>query len=239
MKLTCLATCLTLLLASFSNAGLITSSGAGYFARNNDSNQGGGNDIQDLNNGDLVGYLFTVGSSNISVSSLGIWDGPNSGTLATAANIGDGLVADSTISIWNSTGIVATASVSTGAAPITGEFVYAPLASPVILTAGVQYYIAASYTDGGNSIYNAGADDGHGGLDPETAPTTMPGVMIDGNRFGNGPGGTGSGHNSIDAYVGPSAEFTAVPEPSGFLFLGLAFTGALAWKRRVALADAE
>ena len=236
MKRICLAACITFLLASFANAGFITSSGANSFVRNNDSSQSAGNDLQDLSMGfsdEQIGYTFTV-NNTITFNQLGVWDGPNSGTSG-LTGIGDGLEEAATVTLWQAGTQLRSTVVPLGTAGGADEFAYASIAS--ITLAPGTYTLGATYSSGGNAFYNGGTASNRGGGDPLT---TTADVTITSSRFGPAGSEPTVPVGGITGYIGPNAMFaTAVPEPSSFLFLGLAFTGALAWKRRVALADVE
>ena len=232
------------LCGSIAQAGFITSSGAGAFARNNDNSISPGSDRKDVSMATELGYMFTS-TSPIIVNQLGIWDGPNSGGTINSSTVGDGLEAASTITIWDSAGVIALAQATIPAGIVGGadEFAYIAI-SPVTLGAG-QYIISASYDAGGNAFYNGGSTvaGSNGGT---AAVTSMTGITINGNRYNDATtsgfqidAGAPDGSGFIEAYVGPSAQFSAVPEPSSFLFLGLVATSAFAWKRRQNLVALE
>lgn len=90
-----------------------------------------------------AGMAITVGSSSITVKSLG--------RLVAAGNNGNHvlkLVSAAGADIAGGSASVATA----GAAP--GSFAYAPLASPVVLNANTTYYLVSQETAGGDTWYD-------------------------------------------------------------------------------------
>jgi hypothetical protein len=90
--------------------------------------------------GGWVGSRLVVGPANVSVSALGRW--VVAGNTSTHA-----------VRLVNSTGTdVATATVDTAVASA-GAFKYAPLGSPVTLTAGATYYLLSQESVGGDSWY--------------------------------------------------------------------------------------
>ena len=88
------------------------------------------------------GYEFTVGSSPITVTSLGRW--------VVAGNTGSHVVKLST-----SSGDVAGGSVTINTSGVTaGQYCYANLAKPVTLSANATYYIVSHEVNGGDQWYH-------------------------------------------------------------------------------------
>ncbi len=154
-----------------------------------------------------LGYDFTVGSSAIELTALGIWDWNQ-----------DGLTNAHTISLWDTAGnLLATALASPGTInPLDGQFRYTTII-PVILSAGTTYVLGATYVgrDGDPVIGNVSGDQAT--FDPAVSPgnTRKPtgGGFVFPNDTSAGPG----------SFVGPNAQFRSVPEPgSTALLLGLA-----------------
>lgn len=159
----------------------------------------GNGSITDFNFGITVGSTFTVGSSNLSATSLGIWD-----------ENGDGFVASHDVGIWDSSSmLIATVTIPSGtSATLVGEFRYIDLVSPVILTQGQSYHIGAFF--GPNPDTDTFRSNGGTGVT----------FSSDFNTIGYGYAGgssladftvTGAGANP---YVGPNLQYTAVPEPA-------------------------
>jgi len=153
------------------------------------------------------GYDFTVGSSAIQLTALGIWDWNQ-----------NGLTNAHTINLWDTSGnLLATALISAGTInPLDGQFRYATI-SPVILSAGTTYVLGATYVgyDLDPPITNDSGDQAT--FDPAVSPGNV--RFRTGGGFGF-PDNTSIGPGSL---VGPNAQFRSVPEPgSTALLLGLA-----------------
>ena len=158
--------------------------------------------------------LFTaVGAT--SVDSLGVF--------VPAGFFGDTL----TVSLWNSTTLLATTSISSGTPDGTG-FVYKPLASSAILTGGVVYGLTVQgYTT---------AKVGDAGSAPDTAFTVNVGLVsgvFDGTYTGGGnPFGNTTVANFPARYTTASFEASPVPEPETYAMLaGLGLVGFGLYRR--------
>jgi hypothetical protein len=90
-----------------------------------------------------AGMAITVGSSPITVSSLGrmVTAGNNANHVVKLVSVAGGDIAGGSATI-----------VTAGAAP--GSFAYAALASPVVLNANTTYYLVSQETDGGDAWYH-------------------------------------------------------------------------------------
>lgn len=169
-----------------------------------------------------IGAVFTVGSSNLSVTSLGFHDIGNTGSLASN---GDGLQGSHAVGIWNNTtgALVASATIQSGtSSALIVDYRYETLGSTVTLTAGQAYTIGAMMGSGdfyisANSANNftvaTGATGGVSVYDSDALMSTRP--TLNGgltNRWGPA-----------------NMQFTVVPEPSAALLGGL---GILALLRR-------
>jgi hypothetical protein len=89
-----------------------------------------------------VGSTFTVGATDIQISSLGRW--------VVAGNTGSHVVKVVDAATGNDLGSV---TVNTAGAPA-GSFRYASLASPVTLRANATYYLVTQETAGGDTWYD-------------------------------------------------------------------------------------
>jgi len=167
-----------------------------------------------------IGYAFTVGSNNLTVTSLGIWD-RNS----------DGLAQSHDVGLWTTGGsLLGSVTVPSGnATTLIGQFRYNTLSSSVTLTANTTYKIGAFYAAGGGDAYIEAVNN-------STYDTNFssvgPGWYIQASslQFPDAPG-SGIG------YIGPNAQFTAVPEPSTWamlLFVGGLTSMVVLRRRRIA-----
>jgi hypothetical protein len=177
---------------------IITSLGPGY------GSASGGNNT--------LGYDFSVGSSTIALTYLGVWDEHS-----------DGLTNAHTVGLWDDAGtLLASVDISAGtAAPLIDGFRYAALSIPVTLLPGETYVLGASYVtaDADRVIVNfsgnqAGFDDA---------------IVSGGLRYVTG---AGFDYPEVDAgsgsEIGPNALFL-VPEPSSLALALTSFGLALAW----------
>lgn len=172
-----------------------------------------------INNSDwMLGYSFVV-NSPITVVSLGIWDFQS-----------DGLAAPHDVGFWNSSGtLLASATVPAGSAGMLNSgFRFAPI-SPLVLTVGATYFVAAEVTVAAGDTWT---------VDPLVF-NVAPEITYDSRRY---QGYVGTllfpnlvGSNSI-GYFGGNFEFvpSAVPEPGTFTLLalgGLALAGFRRFRR--------
>jgi hypothetical protein len=147
-----------------------------------------------------LGSSFTVGSNPVSVTSLGVWDSNN-----------DGLTFAKPVGIWDSANtLVATATIPAGTTgTLVGEFRYMSI-TPIVLSANASYTIGAFYASSDSDLLH----DHTGGL----APTMSSDFTNYTARFDNATGFSDpTGGTSGPAYVGPSFQYTVVPEPSSLL----------------------
>jgi hypothetical protein len=145
------------------------------------------------------GWSFSVGTTSLQVTGLGIWDEGN-----------NGLIGAHPVGLWNSSGtVLATTIIPAGtAASLLGEYRFVSLLNPIVLSASETYVIGASYD-------NDDVLDHPCSTLPEVAPhlTVVQarylleapfGLPVDGATF------------LPAAYVGPNFEYTVVPEPPGW-----------------------
>ena len=152
-----------------------------------------------------VGYDFTVGSSAIELTALGIWDWNQ-----------DGLAEAHSVSLWDTAGnLLASTLISAGTVnPLVGEFRYATII-PITLSAGTTYVLGAGYVDHTADPFIANISGDQATFDPAVSPGNY--RRTTGFAF---PNDTSVGPGSA---VGPNAQFRSVPEPgSTALLLGLA-----------------
>jgi hypothetical protein len=165
---------------------------------------------------ETVGWSFRVAAGpGVAVTALGWWDADQ-----------NDLLASHQVGIWNTAGLLlGTATVNPGD-PLTGQFRYANLSAPIVLSGGQTYIIGGRdlVADGDNYSSSNGALT----MDPQitflqaartdvSAGFAFPGIFNanSGGRFG------------------PNFMLTAVPEPGtyGLMALGLLAVGAAARRR--------
>jgi len=146
------------------------------------------------------GWNFTVGSVALQVTGLGIWD----------ADL-DGLAAAHPVGLWSESGaLLASTVVQSGAqTPLVGEFRLEQLPMTLTLVAGATYTIGAFY--GGDDFLHASFAD---------PPVSSPAIFDLVARFEYGSVLTRPTRVfGSTPYVGPTFEFTPVPEPSTVFFV--------------------
>ena len=165
-----------------------------------------------------LGAEFTVGSLDIVVSDVGVYDAG-----------GDGLVESHDMGIWNNVGtLLATATVPSGtAAPLSGDIRYVTLASPLTLSAGATYTIGAYFPTelfGGNNYppHHFTFNSALAAVDADRNYQSLSGSL----QFPNHSGG------DFDYYA-VNMQFAAVPEPREYaLAAGTGLLGFAIWRRR-------
>ena len=172
-----------------------------------------------------VGYDFTVGSSAIELTALGIWDWNQ-----------DGLAEAHSVSLWDTAGnLLANTLISAGTVnPLVGEFRYATII-PITLSAGTTYVLGAGYVDHSADPFIANVSGDQATFDPAVSPGNY--RRTTGFAF---PNDTSVGPGSA---VGPNAQFSlanGVPEPgSTALLLGLAVVCLICAHRRLTLRERQ
>jgi hypothetical protein len=156
------------------------------------------------------GYSFTVGPEPITVTQLGLWDGPNGG----AGGSGDGLLFSHQVGLWDASSqtLITSATVEAGSAEsLFGEFRYHGVA-PVELQAGHSYVLSVFYSDNGDVV--AASSTATAGTDV-TKGNAQTSATVDRFAF---PEDVTSFAN--DGWYGPNAVYTVVPEPEGWTAIG-------------------
>ncbi len=188
-----------------------------------------------------VGLTFNVGASNLLVTALGFYDGPNSSAANVFGYTPDGLLESHDVGIFDSSGTLLTSiTIPTTGTTLLGEFRYLTLSTSITLTAGQNYTIAAQIpTINGDVFRNndtTGASpftlgsgltldtSGTDGINPRafSGPPTNPSYTDGVFQATNGEGA---------GYAAGNFQYTVVPEPSTNIALisGLAL---LALRRR-------
>lgn len=168
------------------------------------------------------GWDFTL-NSDVTVTDLGLWDGPQPG----GGTLSDGFADSHIVTIWTSTGtLVASAIIPAGmSGMVVDDFRYVSIA-PTPLAAGT--YVIGGYFPTNFDYLAAGAS----GI--TTAPEVIYGLSRDGsgNAF---PSDT----DAPSGYFGPNFQFSstngaAVPEAGGtFVLLGIALIAMGAFYLRI------
>jgi hypothetical protein len=168
------------------------------------------------NGNNTLGFDFTVGSSPIQLTALGLWDENQ-----------DGFTHSHMIGLWDNSGnLLGSVIISAGTVNLlSGEFRYADLATPVTLLAGTTYVLGASYldTDADHLVGNVAGDQAT--FDPAVLAGNYRFALDNGFAFPDGNSGSGSA-------VGPNAQFAIVPEPGRGLTALALVLGALIYIRR-------
>jgi Domain of unknown function (DUF4082) len=172
-------------------------------------------------NSRTLGFDFTVGSTSLLVTALGLWDENQ-----------DGFNNSHSVGLWDNAGnLLGSVVLSSGTTdPLLGQFRYVTLTTPVTLLAGMTYVLGGSYL-GGDADHVKSTD----ATNPATFdPAVTPGTI----RFSAG----GSGFAFPDSsgisgpILGPNAEFSfasgAVPETGPGMFLCAVVFVALFWLHR-------
>ena len=175
-----------------------------------------------------LGFSFYVVSTDILVTSLGYYDGPNSAAANVPGYTADGLLNAHAVGIWDGTGaLVTSAIVPTSGTTTVGDFQFIPI-TPVTLLAGGAYTL-------GGLVTNADAN-GTGDVFFDAQNNLAISAGPDVNIY-DGPYSPVDGVNlqeplqPAQGYIGGNFQYSIAPEP-GSLSL-LACSGlALAFRRR-------
>lgn len=161
-----------------------------------------------------LGWSFTVGSTSLSLQSLGFYSGSA------------GLSQDHDVGVFDSTGKLIASATVTPTDPLVSWWRWANVASPVVLAAGQTYTVAA---ETGRDNYT---------WDP-TGLTWDPDIIFRGSRFvfantlafptETSPGG-------VEGYFGPNIDPGPIPAPvpPSLLLLAPGLLGVMGFRRRFA-----
>ena len=157
-----------------------------------------------------LGYDFTVGSTPIMITALGLWDGPNN---PFTGSVGDGFANEHVIGLWDNSGnLLAKATMLIGTTDtLMGEFRYSSLLTPInpgpiILSANTTYVLAAAF---------AGGTDTFRSNNSSTQATFDPAVTSGNGRASTGGFSFPSTNNGPGSFVGPNAIFSLVSNGNG------------------------
>jgi hypothetical protein len=185
-----------------------------------------------------LGYTFTVGPSNLLVTGLGYYDGPNSSAANLSGFAGDGLNNAHEVGIWTTTAtqnLLASTTVGTTGTTLIDGFQYVSI-PPITLLANTSYTVGGQVTvtdnTGGSAgdVFRNGALGTFGpGIASESGSPSFTGPPINSTYFDGvfqAPNSAGSG------YFGGSFEYQVVPEPSSVVLCGAGAVGLLVAVRR-------
>ena len=183
------------------------------------------------------GYDFTVGSNAITITALGLWDGPAVNSIGvTTGSVGDGFASEHIVGLWDNSGnLLAKAVMQIGTGDtLIGEFRYSSTLiltnpGPLILSAGGTYVLGAAYLANDPDLLKE--DDGSSQFSVDPA-------VIGGNiRFSSGGFSFPSTVSGSGALVGPNALFivasSGVPDSGNTFGLMLLALGSFFVMRRV------
>ncbi len=171
---------------------------------------------------ETTGTKFTVGASPIQITHLGYWDGEKDGLVGTV-EVGIYRVSDQSL--------LASAVIPNGTAgTVQYDCQWAELGSPLTLSAGEQYMVAAFRGSNLNphKLVNTADVTVDSAVTLQGAYYTLGGTLNYPVSIDETPGGP------FDASVGANFQFNAVPEPQ--LMLGAVGVGLMAfgaWRRRM------
>lgn len=168
---------------------------------------------------DTFGYEFTVGSQDISVNALGIWD----------SSAGVGLIDSHDVGLWDAFGLLLTSvTIPSGNSSTLSAsgFWYEPISGSVTLYANTTYVLGAKYPVTAPSI-DTGVALATTTSDPEI---TLGDARRTSSMTFDFPDVIVGGLN--DGYFGPNMDYTVVPEPATWSLLGLGLL-ALVRSRRL------
>ena len=169
---------------------------------------------------DTVGYSFTVKTSPLNVTKLGVFDfGTN------------GLSKTNFVGLWDNSGnLLASVTINRSTnAPLVGFYRWSDLSVPLMLEALTTYRIGAMGL-GGEAYYAGSIPEGGFSGTSETTNVTFNG-LVRGGTFDvfEFPDSTPTAGQAI---IGPNATFDVVPEPSTYALLLLAAGTFFVWRHR-------
>jgi hypothetical protein len=157
-----------------------------------------------------AGYTFTVGSP-ILITALGVWD----------SSPGTPLDRPHPVGVWNAGGTLLASNTVLTNSPLTNDFRFIALSTPLPVTPGQTYTIGAFYPNTGT---DAATDQPL--RSNATGFVQAPGVAFGQEEFVFNNAGLSQPTNSVPAPgfadFGPNFEFAAIPEPPMLLLFGAA-----------------
>jgi hypothetical protein len=182
------------------------------------------------------GYDFTVGSTPLTVTALGLWDGPEFSAQGTViGSVGDGFSSEHFVGLWDNSGnLLAKAVMQLGTLDtLVGEFRYSSTLivtnpGPLILSAGTTYVLGAAYVQNDPDAVK---------FDNSSQVSVDPAVTSGNQRTSSGGFSFPANVTNPGAIVGPNALFTVgangVPDSGNTFSLMLFALGSFFVMRRV------
>jgi hypothetical protein len=130
------------------------------------------------------------------------------------------------VGLWDSTGTLLASGTINAASTSINQSLYQSI-TPVMLTAGQTYYLAAYSPSASFSFYVVGPDNGPNGGNATMSPEIRLGAVAYTPNAGFAFPEITEG-SSGDAIIAPNFQFTVVPEPSTFCLLGVGLVILLA-----------
>ena len=134
------------------------------------------------------------------------------------------------VGLWDSTGTLLASGTISATSTSINQSLYQSI-TPVMLTAGQTYYLAAYSPSGSFSFYVVGPDNGPNGGNATMSPEIQLGAAAYTPDAGFAFPSTTEG-SSGDAVIAPNFQFEVVPEPSTFCLLGGGLIILMAMRRR-------
>ena len=161
-----------------------------------------------------VGYDFTVGSTPLMITALGLWDGPQWNGDIFVGSVGGGFESEHVIGLWDNSGnLLAKAVMQIGMGDtLMGEFRYASVLiptnpGPVILSAGTTYVLGAAYIEDDPDALKINNGGNQATFDPAVSAGNV--------RFSSGGFSFPGDNIGPGSFVGPNALFTLVTNGNG------------------------
>jgi hypothetical protein len=171
-------------------------------------------DPREASSNENVGYDFTVGSTPLMITALGLWDGPKLIGGDPSGSVGDGFSSEHVIGLWDNSGnLLAKAVMQIGTGDtLIGEFRYASILiptnpGPVILSANTTYVLGAAFLENDPDPFELNISGDQATFDPAVSPGNLrdSAGSFSFPFFNGGPG----------SIVGPNALFTLVSNGNG------------------------
>ena len=188
------------------------------------------------------GNHLRCGASNLTVTELGFYDGPNSALANSAGTFGDGLLESHQVGIFDNLGTLLTPGVTipAGGGTLINDFRYVTLATPLTLLAGGNYTIAGQIPTVGGNANDVFRNDEAVFTFGSGVTKTVDGMGNTPRSFTGPPGlnpsytdGVFQAPNTAETgYAGANFTYTVVPEPTSLALAGLSALGFAAMRRR-------